>query len=140
VDSGWEQAYTEDFSGSSGKGPRPVVVSYASSPAAELGADGKPRTRALLFTCFRQVEYAGVLAGAKHGDDARKVVDFLLSQQFQSQVAEQMFVYPARTDVALPQSWQGVVSQPSSPGSLPAADIDANRERWISTWRSVVQG
>jgi thiamine transport system substrate-binding protein len=140
VDSGWEQAYTQDFSGSSGKGPRPVVVSYASSPAAELGADGKPRTRALLFTCFRQVEYAGLLSGAKHPDDAKKVVDFLLSQQFQSQVAEQMFVYPARADVALPQSWQGVVSQPSSPGSLPAADIDTNRERWINTWRSVVQG
>jgi thiamine transport system substrate-binding protein len=140
VDSGWEEAYTQDFSGSSGKGPRPVVVSYASSPAAEVGQDGKPHTTALLFTCFRQVEYAGVLAGAKHPDDAKKVVDFLLSQQFQSNVAEQMYVYPAREDVSLPQSWQGVVLQPSNPGTLPAADIDANRERWIDQWRSVVQG
>ena len=140
VDSGWEQAYTQDFSGSSGKGPRPVVVSYASSPAAELGADGKPRTHALLFTCFRQVEYAGVLTGAAHPDDARKVVDFLLSQQFQANVAEQMFVYPARDGVSLPASWQGAVSQPSNPGALAPADIDANREGWIATWRSVVQG
>ena len=65
VDSGWEEAYTKDFSGSSGKGPRPIVVSYASSPAAEVGDDGKPRTKALLDTCYRQVEYAGVLAGGK---------------------------------------------------------------------------
>ena len=140
VDSGWEEAYTQDFSGSSGKGPRPVVVSYASSPAAEVGPDGKARTKALLFTCFRQVEYAGVLTNAKHPEDARKVVDFLLSQPFQSNVAEQMFVYPAREDVPLPAAWQGVVLQPSNPETLPAADIDANRERWINQWRATVQG
>jgi thiamine transport system substrate-binding protein len=140
VDSGWEEAYTQDFSGSSGKGPRPLVVSYASSPAAEVGPDGKARTTALLFTCFRQVEYAGVLAGAKHPDDAKKVVDFLLSQQFQANVAEQMYVYPAREDVALPQSWQGIVLQPSNPGTLPPADIDAHREQWIDKWRSVAGG
>jgi thiamine transport system substrate-binding protein len=139
VTSGWEEAYQQDFSGSAGKGPRPLVVSYASSPAAEVGQDGKPRTKALLFTCFRQVEYAGVLTNAAHRDDAGKVVDFLLSQQFQSNVAEQMFVYPAREDVSLPAAWQGVVLQPSNPDTLPAADIDANRERWIDQWRSTVQ-
>src|SRR6266511_4760210 len=53
VDSGWEEAYTKDFSGSSGKGPRPIVVSYASSPAAELDDKGNPRTKAVLDTCFR---------------------------------------------------------------------------------------
>ncbi len=135
VTSGWEEAYTQDFSGSSGKGPRPMVVSYASSPAAESG-----HTKALLSTCFRQVEYAGVLAKAAHPDDAKKVVDFLLSVPFQSNVAEQMFVYPSRDDVALPASWQGLVQQPSNPGSLPSADIDANREQWINQWRSVVRG
>jgi thiamine transport system substrate-binding protein len=140
VDSGWEEAYTQDFSGSSGKGPRPIVVSYASSPAAEVGQDGKARTKALLFTCFRQVEYTGVLTNAAHSDDARKVVDFLLSQPFQSNVAEQMFVYPSREDVPLPAAWQGVVLQPSNPGTLPSADIDAGRERWINQWRSVVRG
>ena len=71
-DSGWEEAYSQDFSGSSGKGPRPIVVSYASSPAAELGQDGKPRTKALLDTCYRQVEYAGVLANGKQEEKARK--------------------------------------------------------------------
>jgi thiamine transport system substrate-binding protein len=138
VVSGWEEAYTQDFSGSSGKGPKPIVVSYGSSPAAEIGQDGKPRTKALLFTCFRQVEYAGVLTGAAHAEDARKVVDFLLSQRFQSELAEQMYVYPARVDVPLPPAWQGVVLQPSNPGTLPAEDIDANRERWIDQWRSVI--
>jgi thiamine transport system substrate-binding protein len=139
VVSGWEEAYTQDFSGSSGKGPRPVVVSYASSPAAEVGADGKPRTKAMLDTCFRQVEYAGVLTGAAHPDDAKRLVDFLLAQEFQSNVAEQMYVYPAREGVPLPASWQGVVAQPSDPETLPAADIDANRERWITQWRAIMR-
>jgi thiamine transport system substrate-binding protein len=135
VVSSWEEAYNQEFSGAAGKGPRPLVVSYSTSPAAEAG-----RTKALLFTCYRQVEYAGVLSGAAHADDARKVVDFLLSQQFQSNVAEQMFVYPTRDDVALPAAWQGVVLQPSNPGTLPAADVDTKREQWIDKWRSVVQG
>lgn len=135
VTSGWEEAYTQDFSGSSGKGPRPLVVSYASSPAAEVGPDGKPRTSALLSTCFRQVEYAGVLTNAKHPDDARKVVDFLLSQPFQSNVAEQMLVYPAREDVPLPASWQGVAPQPSNPATLPE-EVD---QAWLITlWRTAM--
>ncbi|MCC6568953.1 MAG: thiamine ABC transporter substrate-binding protein, partial [Anaerolineales bacterium] len=36
VADGWETAYYTNFSGSSGKGPQPMVVSYASSPAAEV--------------------------------------------------------------------------------------------------------
>ena len=32
----WETAYYTEFSGSSGKGPRPIVVSYSSSPAFEV--------------------------------------------------------------------------------------------------------
>jgi len=69
----------------------------------------------------------------------RRSFDFLLSQPFQSNVAEQMFVYrPGRTSRSA--AWQGLVLQPSNPGYAAAADIDANRERWISQWRSLVQG
>ncbi|MFL6124638.1 thiamine ABC transporter substrate binding subunit [Actinophytocola sp.] len=140
VVSGWEEAYTQDFSGSSGKGPRPIVVSYASSPSAELDDNGNPRTKAVLDTCFRQVEYAGVLAGAKHADDAKKVVDFLLSERFQSQVAEQMYVYPTRKGVSLPAAWQKAAPLPAAPAELPAKEIQRNREQWISQWRGIVEG
>jgi len=140
VVSGWEEAYTQDFSGSSGKGPRPIVVSYASSPSAELDDQGNPRTKAVLSTCFRQVEYAGVLKNAKHADDAKKVVDFLLSERFQSQVPEQMYVYPTRAGVSLPAAWEKAAPLPTAPAELPAKEITRNRERWISEWRSVVEG
>lgn len=140
VASGWEEAYTQDFSGSSGKGPRPMVVSYASSPSAEVGEDGKPRTKALLDTCFRQVEYAGVLDGAAHTDDAKKVLDFLLSEKFQAAMPEQMYVYPARSGVSLPEAWQTAAPLPQAAATMPAKKITQNRERWITEWRSLVQG
>jgi thiamine transport system substrate-binding protein len=136
--SGWEEAYTKDFSGSSGKGPRPIVVSYASSPAAELGDDGKPRTKALLDTCFRQVEYAGVLANSKQVPQAQKVVDFLLSQQFQTTVAGTMYVYPARQGVDLPAGWAAAAPLPQDPATMPADKVGAGREKWIGEWRSLM--
>ncbi|CRK61639.1 Thiamin ABC transporter, substrate-binding component [Alloactinosynnema sp. L-07] len=139
VVAGWEEAYTQEFSGSSGKGPRPLVVSYASSPSAEVDEAGKPRTAALLDTCFRQVEYAGVLAGAKNTDGARKVLDLLLSESFQAKVPEKMYVYPARDGVALPAAWAAAPA-PQSPATMAAADIQANRERWIEQWRTAVRG
>jgi thiamine transport system substrate-binding protein len=133
VVSGWEDAYTLEFSGT-GKGTRPIVVSYASSPAAT------PDTKALLDTCYRQVEYAGVLAGAKHPDEARKVLDWLISQQFQAEVADQMYVYPARAGVALPDVWQKAAPLPADSAALPADQVQRNRETWVNQWRSLVQG
>jgi thiamine transport system substrate-binding protein len=132
VVSGWEEAYNQDFSAT--KGTKPLVVSYASSPAAT------PDTKALLDTCYRQVEYAGVLAGAKHPDQARKVLDWLVSQQFQAEVADQMYVYPTRDGVALPEAWQKSAPLPTSSATLAADDVQRNRDSWVTQWRTLVEG
>lgn len=139
VTSGWTEAYTQEFSGSSGAGPRPIVVSYASSPASEIGDDGRPRTKALLDTCYRQVEYAGVLAGTEHPEEAREVVDFLLSQEFQATVADTMFVYPTREGVALPSAWADAAPLPDDSAALPGEQVAENRERWIKEWRALLE-
>ena len=140
LSSGWEEAYNQDFSGSSGKGPRPVVLSYASSPAAEVNPDGTSRTKALLDTCYRQVEYAGVLSGAKDPEAAGRVVDFLLSPEFQGQVADTMYVYPSVRDVPLPPGWQTSAPLPQRPAEIPAEQVQQNRDRWVEQWRAVVRG
>ncbi|OLT49149.1 ABC transporter substrate-binding protein [Saccharomonospora sp. CUA-673] len=140
VVSGWTEAYTQEFSGSSGAGPRPIVVSYASSPAAEVGDDGTPRTKALLDTCYRQVEYAGVLDGTDKPRQARQVVDFLLSPEFQETVADNMYVYPTRDDVELPEAWQEAAPLPEDPAELPAEQVDEHREDWITQWRELYEG
>ncbi|QGK68846.1 thiamine ABC transporter substrate-binding protein [Allosaccharopolyspora coralli] len=140
LSAGWEEAYNQEFSGSAGQGPKPIVLSYASSPAAEVGADGTPRTRALLDTCYRQVEYAGVLDGAKDPQAAAEVMDFLVSPEFQRTVPEQMYVYPTVEGVALPDGWERAAPQPEQPAELPAEQVEQNRQRWIEQWRALVRG
>jgi thiamine transport system substrate-binding protein len=134
VAKGWTDAYTVDFSGSSGKGDRPLVLSYASSPAYE------PATEALTQTCFRQVEYAGVLAGAQNEVGARKFVDFLLGEDVQAQLPEQMYMYPVDPDVALPKDWKQHAAVVTAPITVPAAEISAKREAWIKAWTAAVIG
>ncbi|HEU4972265.1 MAG TPA: thiamine ABC transporter substrate-binding protein [Gaiellaceae bacterium] len=140
---GWEDAYYSRFSGAAGsKGTRPVVVSYASSPPAEV-IFGKPRpstapTGVVESSCFRQIEFAGVLRGAKHVEGAHELVDFLLSKRFQEDIPLQMFVFPARTDAALPPEFEQFAVVPEHPLDLPPHEIDQNRESWVDEWTDIV--
>jgi thiamine transport system substrate-binding protein len=140
---GWEEAYTQQFSGASGSpGKRPLVVSYASSPAAEVIFASKPPasapTAAVEDGCYRQVEYAGVLRGARNEQGAKELIDFMLSRRFQADVPGSMFVYPVRVGVRLPEAFARHALVPEDPLSLPAAEIDANRDRWLAAWTDIV--
>jgi thiamine transport system substrate-binding protein len=139
VAGGWSDAYYVDFSGPSSEGDRPLVVSYASSPPYEVaeGADEAP-TAALLETCFRQVEYAGVLAGAENPEGARELVDFLLSETFQNDIPEKMFVYPAAADAELPEAWVSFAPLAPEPFDVDPALIAENRQAWIERWTDLV--
>ncbi|MGH3589314.1 MAG: thiamine ABC transporter substrate-binding protein, partial [Pseudonocardia sp.] len=89
----WEDAYYVDFSGAGEGGQRPIALSYATSPAFTVSEDGKSSTTsAMLDTCFRQVEYAGVLAGAENPEGAQQLVDFLTTSEFQADVPGQMYM------------------------------------------------
>ena len=140
---GWEDAYYARLSGAAGsKGKRPVVVSYASSPPAEvIFRDPRPTdapTGVVASTCFRQIELAGVLRGARNPEGARKLVDFMLSKRFQEDIPLQMFVFPARTDAALPPEFERFAIVPKHPLELPPAEIELNRERWVDEWTDIV--
>jgi thiamine transport system substrate-binding protein len=143
VASGWEEAYYGDFSGGSGDGQLPMVVSYASSPVAEVvfgpdpEADDSP-TAALDVGCFRQVEFAGVLRGTDEPELARALIDHLLATETQAELPLAMYVYPARGDVALPEVFARHALVPSAPLSLDPETIDAGREAWISEWTDIV--
>jgi thiamine transport system substrate-binding protein len=138
---GWSDAYSVDFSGSEGKGPRPLALSYSTSPAFTVSEDGASTTTgALLDTCFRQVEYAGVLAGAKNPEGAQQLVDFLVSDAFQADIADNMYMYPANSDVALPEGWAEFAPLSPNPYQVDPADITAHRDEWIKTWTSTVIG
>ncbi len=143
VTEGWEQAYTQQFSGAAGSpGKRPLVVSYATSPAAEVIFAGTPLdespTVAIEDGCFRQVEYAGVLRGARNPDGARALIDFMLSETFQKDVPGSMFVYPVRDGVALPEAFIRHALVPVSPLRMDPARIAENRDRWVDEWTAIV--
>jgi thiamine transport system substrate-binding protein len=142
VDDGWESAYDGDFSQGANHGPYPLVVSYASSPpAAVYYSKPRPKTSpigTMLDSCFRQVEFAGVLKGSAHATAARKLVDFMLSARFQEDIPLQMFVFPVRNGTELPAVFADFAEVAPDPLKLPASDIGAHRDAWIEQWTDTV--
>lgn len=144
VADGWSDAYYTLFSHYGGD--RPVVVSYATSPAAEVLFSSTPLTEAPTANlqcgdcAYRQVEGAGILKGTREPAAARAFIDFLLSAEVQSAIPLAMFVDPVVTDAALPAEFvrygqlrEGAVAKP-----LPSTLIQANQARWLRQWTGVV--
>ncbi|WP_236683069.1 thiamine ABC transporter substrate-binding protein [Demequina globuliformis] len=139
VTSSWSETYYTDFAAPNYGGDYPLVLSYASSPPYEL-IDGEPTTAALLDTCFRQVEYAGVLNGAANPEAAQAVVDWMLSDDFQAALPENMYVYPVSEQIEVPAEWAEYAPLAEEPHSLSPEDISAGRDEWIETWNAIVLG
>ncbi len=141
VADGWSEAYYTDFTAGGGEGPRPVVLSYASSPPFTVPEGGDaPTTRALLDTCFRQVEYAGVLAGAANPEGAAALLDFLLSDDVQADIPGAMYMYPVSSTVELPEEWAAWAPLAQEPFTVAPADVTEHREQWLTTWSDTVIG
>jgi thiamine transport system substrate-binding protein len=140
----WETAYYTDFSGSSGKGPRPIVVSYNSSPVFEMiYAETKltePPTAAVIDpkTCFRQIEFVGILKGVKNRPLAEKWVDFMLSPTFQEDMPLQMFVFPVNQNAKLGDTFTQYLQIPEETAQISPQAIAQNREKWLNAWTQTV--
>lgn len=139
----WTTAYYSEFSGAS-DGPRPLVVSYASSPPAEVFFAEEPPERAPTGaivadnTCFRQIEFAGILQGTEHEAAAQQFIDFLLSVEFQEDMPLNMFVFPVNENATLPDVFTEFAAVPDKPVTLDSATINANRADWIQAWTETV--
>ncbi|WP_340557522.1 thiamine ABC transporter substrate-binding protein [Streptomyces sp. GSL17-111] len=143
---GWEQSYNDMFSGSAGgrDGDRPLVVSYAASPVAEVhyGTDKDPEqapTGVAPGTCFRQTEFAGLLDGAGNPEGGKALIDFMLSTSFQQDIPLNMFVRPVREDAVLPQIFTEYGAEIEDPHTVAPEEIDANREQWIKQWSALMR-
>jgi len=140
----WSTAYYTNFSGSSGQGPQPMVVSYGSSPVAEVVfAESPPEeapTGSIIGpnTCYRQIEFVGILQGAQQRAAAEAWVDFMLSEAFQEGLPLQMFVYPVNQNAALPDAFQQHAQMPAEPAMLDADLIAQNRSEWVEAWDETV--
>ena len=138
----WTTAYTIDFSGSSGKGKYPLVVSYGSSPPAEVLYAEKPidtpPTAVIESTCFRQTEYVGALRGTRNPNNAKKLISYLLDILFQESMPLSLFVFPINKKATLPDLFTKFAVAPKNPLTLDPADIEKNRDSWLSSWRDII--
>jgi thiamine transport system substrate-binding protein len=139
---GWETAYNTEFSAFGGR--RPIVVSYSSSPPFEvIYSDppvSEPSTAVVTAdgTCFRQIEFVGILKGTKHRDLAEKWVDFMLSKQFQEDMPLQMYVFPVNPEAKLSEQFTKFLAEPANPAVVAPAQIAENREKWVQAWTEAV--
>ena len=141
VADGWTDAYYGEFTiGSRGAGTRPLVVSYASSPPAEVIYAEDPSAGAVTGAliedgmCFRQMEYVGALQGSANQAGAQLLIDFMLSAEFQADMPLNMFVFPAVEGTELPAEFVEYAQVPAQPAFVAPADIEAKREAWIQAW------
>lgn len=136
----WDAAYYGSFTRHGGD--RPIVVSYASSPPAEVIFADEPLTEAptgvVLDGCYRQIEFAGVLAGTGREEAAGRLIDFMLSRGFQEGIPLTWFVFPANAEATLPPEFVEHTSIAPDPAGVEPEEIDANRERWIEEWNRIV--
>lgn len=142
VVSDWDTAYYSEFTRYGG--PTPIVMSYASSPPAEVIFAEEPVDQAptgvIEAGCYRQVEYAGILDGTDYPESAGQLIDYMLSIEFQETIPLKWFVFPANQDAALPQEFVEFTTIPSDPTRLSSDYIADNRDAWIDQWISVMEG
>ena len=142
---GWETAYYTNFSASSGQGPHPMVVSYASSPAAEVffatepPADAPTASIVASGMCFRQIEFVGILKNGQNRDLAEKFVDFMLGKQFQEDMPLNMFVFPVNKTAKLPEVFTQHAQVAEQPAGISYNEIASNRDKWIEAWAEVMK-
>ncbi len=138
----WDTAYYNDFTRYGGD--RSLVVSYASSPPAEVVFSEEPietsPTGVVEAGCYRQVEYAGVLDGTEHPEAAGELIDFMLSTGFQETIPLAWFVFPVNQEAELPPVFVDNTTVPSDPARLEPETVAANRDRWIDEWVSIMEG
>jgi thiamine transport system substrate-binding protein len=145
IANGWSEAYYSHFTvGSGGEGDRPLVVSYSTSPPADVlfASDGRTEPASVNVNpadgTFRQVEFVGILRGSAQLELGQAWVDFMLSEAFQEDIPLQMFVYPANRNAALPDLFVQFAEAPTDPAQVDPDAIEANREAWIEAWTEVM--
>jgi thiamine transport system substrate-binding protein len=142
VDDDWTQAYESDFTAGGASGDRPIVVSYGSDPAADVVGSSPhrdtPRVGVVASTCFRQMEFAGVLHGAHNVPGAQALVAFMLTRRFQEDMPLQMYVNPIVAGAKLPAVFTKWAVDPPRPYSIDPATISAKRNDWIKEWTDLV--
>ena len=129
VTPGWSEAY-----GLFTAGEAPMVLSYTTSPAYHIIAEGKSRYQAAAFSegHYLQVEVAGITKKGNENPLAKQFMAFMLSAGFQSEIPEKNWMLPVIDTTLNPVFGQMV--QPAKSLIFAPEDVAKNREAWVKEW------
>ena len=89
-------------------------------------------------TCFRQIEFVGILKGTNNRALAEAWVDFMLSTTFQEDMPLQMFVFPVNLEAKLDPAFEQHLDIPMVTAYVSPEDIAENRETWLREWTEAI--
>ncbi|MDO5721415.1 MAG: thiamine ABC transporter substrate-binding protein [Actinomycetaceae bacterium] len=139
ITSGWSEAFNVDYSAGEGKGPRPLMLSYSSSPAWSVNDDlTDSSTAALLETCFHQVEYMGVLQGAKNPEGAKAFVEFMLEKESQEAISAANYMHPVVAGAKLPEALEKFGPLAPTTHDIDAQTIMTQQKDWLAKWADIM--
>ncbi|MBC6438381.1 MAG: thiamine ABC transporter substrate binding subunit [Rhodobacteraceae bacterium] len=131
VTPGWSEAY-----GLFLEGEADMVLSYTTSPAYHLIAEGDPTKAAAPFKegHYMQIETAGMLANSDQPELARDFLAFMLTKSVQSVLPTTNWMYPAALpETALPEGFETLIT----PGKVLLFDAEtaaARRDPALNIW------
>ena len=129
VTKGWSEAYSMFL-----EGEADMVLSYTTSPAYHIIAEGKNQYVAANFSegHYTQTEVAAIVKNTAHKKLATEFMNFILSDDFQSEIATGNWMYPV-TDVALPKEFEQL-TLPVKSLSFSSEEVAENRKKWTKEW------
>ena len=142
----WSGAYNVDFTAGEGKGTKPIVVSYVTSPLETLETsqsssnlpESTTKTVALTDTCYDQVEYAGIVRNAKNKEGAEKFIEFMLSKKVQDVLLDTMYVFPVSNEATIPDEVLQHTPPVENALRLDPVVLEEKRQEWLREWNSII--
>ncbi|BCE00885.1 thiamine ABC transporter substrate binding subunit [Marinicellulosiphila megalodicopiae] len=115
-------------------GEADVVLSYSTSPAYHVVAEGVTKYKAAAFKegHYQQVEVAAMTKNTEQPELAQAFLEFLISKPAQEIIPVTNWMMPVRSDVTLPAIFDEVIEV--SPILLEPKTVKANRQAWINNW------
>ena len=134
ITDGWDSGY-----GLFTEGEAPMVLSYTTSPAYHAEYENTERYRAAIFPAghYMQIEGMGIVKGAKNRKVAEEFIDFILENEFQNEIPLTNWMYPVRTDLTLPDSFN-MAPKPEISLMISPEEIDIHLSEWIEEWINAV--
>lgn len=129
VTKGWSEAYSMFL-----EGEADMVLSYTTSPAYHIIAEGKHQYVAANFSegHYTQTEVAAIVKNTQHKKLATEFMNFILSDDFQSEIATGNWMYPV-TDITLPKEFEQL-TLPVKSLSFSSEEVSENRKKWTKEW------